>query len=69
VNARKARLLHLDPAVHAAMARWAKAERRSTNAQIEIVLRDALATAERMPGGTAPTRPTARRQPGDNPLS
>jgi hypothetical protein len=48
---RKGILLRLDPAVHDALARWAADELRSTNAQIEFLLRDALAKAGRMPGG------------------
>ena len=48
---RKGVLLRLDPAVHDALARWAGDELRSTNAQIEFLLRDALTKAGRMPGG------------------
>ncbi|MDL4774558.1 MULTISPECIES: hypothetical protein [Thermomonosporaceae] len=47
---RKKILLRLDPAVHDALARWAGDELRSTNAQIEFLLRGALAEAGRMPG-------------------
>ncbi len=55
---RKGILLRLDPAVHDALARWAADELRSTNAQIEFLLRRALADAGRMPGGVArPRRP------------
>jgi hypothetical protein len=39
---RKSVLLRLDPAVHDALARWAADELRSTNAQIEFLLRGAL---------------------------
>ncbi len=39
---RKAFALRLDPAVHAAVERLAGAELRSANAQIEILLREAL---------------------------
>ncbi|GAA3959233.1 hypothetical protein GCM10023085_47020 [Actinomadura viridis] len=46
---RKKILLRLDPAVHDALARWAGDELRSTNAQIEFLLRQALADAGRMP--------------------
>jgi hypothetical protein len=46
---RKKVLLRLDPAVHDALARWAADELRSTNAQIEFVLRRALTEAGRMP--------------------
>jgi hypothetical protein len=41
VTSRKAVLLRLDPAVHDALARWAGDELRSTNAQIEFLLRRA----------------------------
>lgn len=63
---RKKILLRLDPAVHDALARWAADELRSTNAQIEFLLRKALADAGRMPGSAGrmrgPGRP--RRAPG-----
>ena len=39
---KKAFALRLDPAVHAAVERLAGAELRSANAQIEILLREAL---------------------------
>jgi hypothetical protein len=48
---RKTILLRLDPAVHDALARWAADELRSTNAQIEFLLRRALAEAARLPDG------------------
>ena len=44
---RKQILLRLDPAVHAAIAKWAADDLRSVNAQIEIILRRALADAGR----------------------
>jgi hypothetical protein len=47
---RKSILLRLDPAVHDALARWARDDLRSTNAQIEYLLRRALAEAGRLPG-------------------
>ena len=40
--AKKAYALRLDPAVHAAVERLAGAELRSANAQIEVLLREAL---------------------------
>ena len=46
---RKKLLLRLDPAVHDALARWAADDLRSTNAQIEFLLRRALAEHGRMP--------------------
>jgi hypothetical protein len=48
VTERKNILLRLDPAVHDALARWASDELRSTNAQIEFLLRKALAEAARL---------------------
>ena len=39
---RKSFLLRLDPALHEALSRWAGAELRSLNAQIEFVLRKVL---------------------------
>jgi hypothetical protein len=46
---RKAFLVRLDPALHEALQRWADAELRSLNAQIEFLLRDALREADRLP--------------------
>lgn len=46
---RKAFLLRLDPATHAALQRWADSELRSLNAQIEFILRRALQEAGRLP--------------------
>ena len=46
---RKAVLLRLDPALHAALARWAADELRSTNAHVEWLLRSALERAGRLP--------------------
>ena len=56
---RKSILLRLDPAVHDALAKWAADELRSTNAQIEFLLRRALADAGRLP-----RRVTPQRRPG-----
>jgi hypothetical protein len=53
VAERKSVLLRLDPAVHDALTRWANDELRSTNAQIEFLLRRALAEAGRLPTGAA----------------
>ncbi len=46
--ARKPFLLRLDPATHEALQRWADAEMRSLNAQIEFLLRKALIDAGRV---------------------
>ena len=56
---RKSILLRLDPAVHDALAKWAADEMRSTNAQIEFLLRRALGDHGRMPGSAR-----AMRRPG-----
>ncbi|SDH90297.1 hypothetical protein SAMN05192558_103394 [Actinokineospora alba] len=61
---RKKVLLRLDPAVHDAVARWANDELRSTNAQIEFMLRRALAEAGRLPDG-AGGLPRRGRPPKD----
>lgn len=57
---RKAVLLRLDPAVHAAVQEWAADELRSANAQIEVTLRDALRAAGRMPRDAEPVRRRGR---------
>lgn len=46
---RKAFLVRLDPALHEALQRWADADLRSLNAQIEFLLRGALREADRLP--------------------
>lgn len=46
---RKTFLVRIDPALHEALQRWADAELRSLNAQIEFLLRQALANAGRLP--------------------
>ena len=60
VSERKGVLLRLDPAVHDALARWAADELRSTNAQIEFLLRRALADAGRAPNDAKQMRPRGR---------
>jgi hypothetical protein len=71
VSERKSVLLRLDPAVHDALARWANDELRSTNAQIEFLLRRALAEGGRLPGRARLMRPRGRppaaSRPGANP--
>ncbi|XRQ13811.1 hypothetical protein ACN3XK_23875 [Actinomadura welshii] len=62
---RKKILLRLDPAVHDALARWAGDELRSTNAQIEFLLRRALADAGRMPGSARGMRGRGRPRKAD----
>jgi len=71
---RKNFLLRLDPAVHDALAKWAADEMRSTNAQIEFLLRRALGEAGRLPGnakairrpGRPPTAPVETDQEADS---
>jgi hypothetical protein len=68
VAERKKLLLRLDPAIHDAVARWAGDELRSTNAQIEFLLRRALSQAGRLPkdAGKLPRR---GRPPSSSPSS
>jgi hypothetical protein len=66
---RKAFLVRLDPALHEALQRWADADLRSLNAQIEFLLRNALREAGRQPKparahGQADT-PSSARDDGD----
>jgi hypothetical protein len=68
VAERKSLLLRLDPAVHDALARWAADELRSTNAQIEFLLRRALADAGRLPGDVGGL-PRRGRPPNPRPPS
>jgi hypothetical protein len=67
VAERKGILLRLDPAVHDALARWASDELRSTNAQIEFLLRRALTDAGRMPDRAARMRGRGRPRKDDVP--
>ena len=62
---RKKLLLRLDPAIHDAVARWAGDELRSTNAQIEFLLRRALNQAGRLPdnAGRLPRRGRPPKEP------
>ncbi|KQV78078.1 hypothetical protein ASC64_03520 [Nocardioides sp. Root122] len=63
---RKSVLLRLDPAVHTALQRWAADDLRSVNAQIELLLRDALRAAGRAPRDAGPVprrgRPPKERE-------
>ncbi|MGD0833840.1 MAG: hypothetical protein ABSA40_05360 [Candidatus Dormibacteria bacterium] len=63
---RKSILLRLDPAVYDAIARWAGDELRSSNAQIEFMLRRSLSSAGRLPAnaGELPRRGRPPRQEG-----
>jgi len=67
---RKPILLRLDPAVYDALAKWAADELRSTNAQIEMVLRRGLDEAGRLPAKLSPVRRPGRpRKDSDFPDS
>ncbi len=57
---RRAVLVRFDPAVHAALSKWAADDLRSFNAQIELLLRDALRRAGRLPSDVAPVRRPGR---------
>ena len=57
---RKQLLLRIDPDVHDALARWANDELRSVNAQIEMLLRQSLSAAGRMPKAAKPIRRRGR---------
>ncbi len=57
---RKAFPLRLDPEIYDAIQRWADAELRSMNAQIEFLLREALRRAGRLPA-----RKSRSRQQGE----
>jgi len=63
---RKSILLRLDPAVHDALARWASDELRSTNAQIEFLLRRALGEAGRLPREAQRMRGPGRPRSDEN---
>jgi hypothetical protein len=63
---RKGVLLRLDPAVHDALAHWAADELRSTNAQIEFLLRKALSEAGRLPRHAAKMRKPGRPRVGSS---
>jgi hypothetical protein len=66
VSERKSLSLRLDPAVHDALARWAADELRSTNAQIEFLLRQALADAGRLPEHAGSMRGRGRPRKGSD---
>jgi hypothetical protein len=59
VAERKAFLLRMDPEVYVALHRWAADDLRSLNAQIEFVLRHALAKEGRLRKGEERTPPAA----------
>jgi len=60
-NPKKAFPLRLDARLYAELRRWADAELRSMNGQIEFILRRALAERRRAPGGDGTAAPADRR--------
>jgi hypothetical protein len=66
VSERRQVLLRIDPAVHDALTRWANDELRSVNAQVELLLRRALAEAGRMPRLAAPLPRRGRPRASDS---
>jgi hypothetical protein len=59
---RKAFPLRLDPATYDALQRWAGADLRSLNAQIEFLLRKALQEAGRLQTDQGKGEPVDRRR-------
>jgi hypothetical protein len=59
---RKTFPLRLDPALYDALQRWAGADLRSLNAQIEFLLRRALREAGRLPSGDEAGRADEQRK-------
>lgn len=62
---RKNVLIRIDPRVHDALARWAKDEMRSTTTHIELLLRQSLRQAGRLPAN-AGELPRRWRPPSNN---
>lgn len=58
-------MLRLDPAIHDALMRWADDELRSLNAQVEVIVRHALADAGRMPKSAGPLPKRGRPRQSD----
>jgi hypothetical protein len=56
VTAKKSFLLRVDPALWAEVERLAQADLRSANAQVEFLLRDALARRGVRPRAVAPVK-------------
>ena len=70
MSERKAFLLRMDPRLHDALKHWAEDELRSLNAQTEILLREALRRAGRLPredaGDTASESATKKPNSSDD---
>ena len=60
-------LVRLDPTVHDAITRWAQDELRSSNAQIEFLLRSALVQARRLPNAPRGVRAAQSNQAKSSP--
>ena len=65
MSERRQVLLRVDPAVYDALMRWANDEFRSVNAHIEMLLRQALDEAGRMPKHAAPLPKRGRPKGAD----
>jgi hypothetical protein len=63
---KKAFLLRLDPVIWDEMERLAQSELRSVNAQIEFLLRDALAQRGMKPKGTPARAPSSATSPSSS---
>ena len=59
-------LLRLDPALHAALERWAADDLRSINGQIEFILKEAARRAGRLPARDEPADPYRASPPDDD---
>lgn len=59
-------LLRLDPALHAALERWAADDLRSINGQIEFLLKEAARRAGRLPTSGDPADPYRDPTPDDD---
>jgi hypothetical protein len=66
VTSRRQVLLRLDPAIHDALMRWARDDFRSLNAQVEVLMRQALADAGRMPKQAGPLPKRGRPRSDDS---
>lgn len=64
---RKSYLLRLDPALLAALQKWAADDLRSLNAQIEFLLRNALRESGRAGRDLGKSDPRERPGPTDGP--
>lgn len=64
MSQKKAFPLRLDQATYDALQRWADADLRSLNSQIEFLLRDALRKSRRLPSDGEPTTEAERVDTG-----